>query len=47
MLSIVKGPYLQMPTRDGITILWETSLEASTTVTIHSTGFSPDQSRAL
>ena len=32
MLSIVKGPYLQWPTRDSITIMWETSTEADARV---------------
>lgn len=33
MLSIVKGPYLQWPTRDSMTIMWETSCPASSKVT--------------
>jgi len=33
MLSIIKGPYLQWPTRDSITIMWETSESSSSTVT--------------
>ena len=32
MPSIVKGPYLQWPTRDAITIMWETSSTASSAV---------------
>jgi hypothetical protein len=32
MPSIVKGPYLQWPTQDSITIMWETSSAASSTV---------------
>ena len=32
MLSILKGPYLQWPTRDSITIMWETSEASSSTV---------------
>lgn len=35
MLSIIKGPYLQMPTYDGITVLWETSMEALSHVYIY------------
>lgn len=34
MLTIVKGPYLQWPTENSITIMWETSEPASSTVTI-------------
>ena len=32
MLSILKGPYLQWPTRDSMTIMWETSEASSSTV---------------
>ena len=32
MLSIVKGPYLQWPTQDSMTVAWETSCEASSKV---------------
>jgi acid phosphatase type 7 len=32
MLSIVKGPYLQWPTLDGMTVMWETSGGASSAV---------------
>ena len=32
MLSIVKGPYLQWPTRNSVTIMWETSSAASSRV---------------
>lgn len=35
MLSIIKGPYLQMPTYNGITVLWETSVEASSQVFVY------------
>lgn len=34
MLHIVKGPYLQCPTQHSITIMWETSEPASSTVEI-------------
>lgn len=37
MLSIVKGPYLQWPTRDSMTVMWETSCEASSKVTYFET----------
>ena len=33
MLSILKGPYLQWPTQDSVTIMWETSCPASSKVT--------------
>ena len=33
MLSILKGPYLQWPTQDSVTIKWETSCPASSKVT--------------
>lgn len=36
-LQIVKGPYLQWPTRNSMTIMWETSLEASSRVTVFKT----------
>ena len=29
MLTVVKGPYLQWPTENSITIMWETSVPAS------------------
>lgn len=29
MLSIVKGPYLQWPTRESIAVMWETSCPSS------------------
>ncbi len=32
MLSLIKGPYLQWPTQESITIVWETSHEASSEV---------------
>ena len=32
MPSIVKGPYLQWPARDAITIMWETFSAASSAV---------------
>ena len=38
MLSILKGPYLQWPTQNTITIMWETS-ELSSSSEIHQ-GFS-------
>ena len=44
MLSIIKGPYLQWPTQTSMTILWETSSEATGEVTwwaaerVHATG---------
>lgn len=34
MLSVVKGPYLQWPTHNSMTIMWETSEPASSTVEI-------------
>ncbi|KQX62638.1 MULTISPECIES: metallophosphoesterase [unclassified Paenibacillus] len=34
MLTIVKGPYLQCPTENSITIMWETSEPASSTVNV-------------
>lgn len=34
MLTVVKGPYLQWPTENAITIMWETSEPASSTVEI-------------
>ncbi|MDA0746510.1 MAG: metallophosphoesterase family protein [bacterium] len=37
MLTIVKGPYLQWPTPDGITIMWETSIPATSSVTFYRT----------
>ena len=37
MLGIVKGPYLQWPSRDSMTIMWETSCEASSKVTYFKT----------
>ena len=37
MLSMVKGPYLQWPTQDSMTIMWETSCEASSEVTYFET----------
>jgi len=33
-VQIIKGPYLQMPTKDGVTIMWETNIAADTTVII-------------
>lgn len=36
MLSILKGPYLQWPTQHAIIIMWETSGEASSSVTLFS-----------
>ena len=33
MLSIVKGPYLQWPTRDSMVVMWETSCPATSRVT--------------
>ncbi len=37
VLSIVKEPYLQWPTLDSMTIMWETSSEASAKVTFFET----------
>ena len=37
MLSFVKTPYLQWPTRDAVTIMWETSSEATGEVTYYET----------
>jgi len=37
MLSIVKQPYLQWPTEDSITIMWETSEESTSRVTYYET----------
>jgi hypothetical protein len=34
MLTVVKGPYLQWPTENSITIMWETSEPASSTVKV-------------
>jgi len=36
-LRIVKGPYLQWPTQNSMTIMWETSVEASSEVTYFET----------
>ena len=33
MLSVIKGPYLQWPTLDSITVMWETSEASSSSVT--------------
>lgn len=35
MLTIVKGPYLQWPTADSMTIMWETSEPASSKVNVY------------
>lgn len=37
MLSIIKGPYLQMPTQDSLVVMWETSEDAHGQVTIYET----------
>ena len=37
MLSFIKTPYLQWPTQDGITIMWETSSDATGQVTYYET----------
>ena len=37
MLSFIKTPYLQWPTQDTVTIMWETSSEAKGQVTVHET----------
>lgn len=37
MLSFIKTPYLQWPTRDAVTIMWETSSEATGEVTYYET----------
>ena len=37
MLSILKGPYLQWPTQNSITIMWETSEMSTSTVTYRAT----------
>ena len=37
MLRIIKGPYLQWPTRNSITIMWETSCAARSRVTYYQT----------
>ena len=37
MLSIIKGPYLQWPTRSAMTIMWETSCPASSQVAYYET----------
>ncbi|MCC6444281.1 MAG: metallophosphoesterase family protein [Armatimonadetes bacterium] len=37
MLSIVKGPYLQWPTLDSVTVMWETSVEAAAEVSVWDT----------
>ena len=37
MLSILKGPYLQWPTQDSITVMWETSEMSTSTVTYRTT----------
>ena len=37
MLEIVKGPYLQWPTRESMTIMWETSRDAASMVTYFET----------
>ncbi|MBT4501706.1 MAG: metallophosphoesterase family protein [Gemmatimonadetes bacterium] len=37
MLSILKGPYLQWPTRNSITVMWETSEASTSTVTYRAT----------
>lgn len=34
MLSIVKGPYLQNPTGHSMTVMWETSLPATSRVDV-------------
>lgn len=34
MLSIIKGPYLQNPAEHCITVMWETSLPASSRVDV-------------
>lgn len=45
MLSIVKGPYLQMPGCNEITVSWETSVEASSRVLVYPMGLTDDQRR--
>lgn len=37
MLSFIKNPYLQWPLQTGVTIMWETSSEATGEVTLHDT----------
>ena len=37
MLNIIKGPYLQWPTRSAMTIMWETSCPASSQVAYYET----------
>ena len=37
MLSIIKGPYLQWPAQDAMTIMWETSSATSSSVTYYET----------
>ena len=37
MLSFIKQPYLQWPTHDSMTVMWETSSDASSLVTVYET----------
>lgn len=37
MLNILKGPYLQWPMQNSITIMWETSGMSTSTVTYRAT----------